>query len=140
MAASPTGKQEGAARGSYRLGTLAAALCAAVALALTGCGSSSSAAPTTSPSGTSAAVNLDITVSDGTVSPTPGETAVALGSAVHLSVTSDVSDEVHVHGYDLEKEVAAGGTVTFDFTADQAGTFEIESHESDLLLTKLVVS
>ena len=31
---------------------------------------------------------------------------------------SAVTDEVHVHGYDIMKDVKAGGTVTFDFPAD----------------------
>ena len=39
---------------------------------------------------------------------------------------SDVSDEVHVHGYDLMKDVEAGQTVTFSFPADITGIFEIE--------------
>ncbi|MFN8162742.1 MAG: hypothetical protein U0R26_02725 [Solirubrobacterales bacterium] len=39
---------------------------------------------------------------------------------------SDVSDEVHVHGYDLMKDVKAGGTVEFDFPASIEGVFEAE--------------
>jgi hypothetical protein len=139
VGAATIGKNRGRDR-LHRGGAHLAALCAVVVLALAGCSSSSSAAPATSPTATGAAVSLDISISGGTVSPAPGESAIALGSAVHLSVTSDAADEVHVHGYNLEKEVPAGGTVTFDFTADQAGTFEVETHESDLLLTKLVVS
>src|SRR5688572_1177426 len=32
------------------------------------------------------------------------------GDTVRFSVASDVADHVHVHGYDLKKDVAAGGT------------------------------
>ena len=46
-------------------------------------------------------------------------------------MTSDVADEVHVHFNDDEKDVAAGGTVTFDFTADKPGVYEVELHEPD---------
>ena len=39
---------------------------------------------------------------------------------------SDVADEVHMHGYDIEKDVKAGGSVTFDFPATIEGIFEAE--------------
>jgi hypothetical protein len=48
------------------------------------------------------------------------------GDQIHFKVRSDVSDEVHVHGYDLMKDVKAGGTVAFDFPATIEGIFEAE--------------
>ena len=48
------------------------------------------------------------------------------GERVRFQVTSDVAEEVHVHGYDLHKDVAAGGTVSFDFPASISGLFVIE--------------
>jgi hypothetical protein len=48
------------------------------------------------------------------------------GDRIHFKVRSDVSDEVHVHGYDLMKDVKAGGTVSFDFPATIEGVFEAE--------------
>jgi hypothetical protein len=48
------------------------------------------------------------------------------GDRVRLVVRSDVADEVHVHGYDLKKDVAAGGSVSFNFPASLEGVFEIE--------------
>jgi hypothetical protein len=48
------------------------------------------------------------------------------GDRIHFKVRSDVSDEVHVHGYDLMKDVKAGGTVAFDFPATIEGVFEAE--------------
>jgi len=48
------------------------------------------------------------------------------GDRVVFTVSSDVGDEVHVHGYDLMKDVGAGHTVRFDFPADIAGIFEVE--------------
>lgn len=49
-----------------------------------------------------------------------------VGDQIHFKVESDVSDEVHVHGYDLHKDVKAGGTVEFDFPASLEGVFEAE--------------
>ncbi|HEX4464916.1 MAG TPA: hypothetical protein VH042_09790 [Solirubrobacterales bacterium] len=48
------------------------------------------------------------------------------GEQVRFKVDSDVSDEVHVHGYDIMKDVEAGGSVNFDFPATIEGVFEAE--------------
>ncbi len=48
------------------------------------------------------------------------------GEQVRFKVDSDVSDEVHMHGYDIMKDVEAGGSVTFDFPATIEGIFEAE--------------
>lgn len=48
------------------------------------------------------------------------------GDEIRFEVVSDVADEVHVHGYDLMQNVAAGGTVSFDFPAEIEGIFEVE--------------
>jgi hypothetical protein len=48
------------------------------------------------------------------------------GDQIHFKVRSDVADEVHVHGYDLMKDVKAGGTIAFDFPATLEGVFEAE--------------
>jgi hypothetical protein len=80
-----------------------------------------------------------VALKDGKVSPKAHRVKVALGSPVRILVSSDVDDEVHVHGYEIEREVAAGQTVTVDFTADQSGVFEVESHKTGLLLLQLQV-
>jgi hypothetical protein len=48
------------------------------------------------------------------------------GDRIRFRVKSDVAEEVHVHGYDLMKDVKAGGTVNFDFPATIEGVFEAE--------------
>ncbi len=48
------------------------------------------------------------------------------GERVRFKVDSDVSDEVHMHGYDIMKDVEAGGSVSFDFPATLEGVFEAE--------------
>jgi hypothetical protein len=48
------------------------------------------------------------------------------GERVRFKVDSDVSDEVHMHGYDIMKDVKAGGSVSFDFPASIEGVFEAE--------------
>jgi hypothetical protein len=48
------------------------------------------------------------------------------GERVQFVVKSDVADEVHVHGYDVSKDLPAGGSVRFSFPARLEGVFEIE--------------
>lgn len=48
------------------------------------------------------------------------------GDQIRFKVESDVSDEIHVHGYDIMKDVEAGGSVSFDFPATIEGGFEAE--------------
>jgi FlaG/FlaF family flagellin (archaellin) len=48
------------------------------------------------------------------------------GEEVRFEVDSDVSDEIHMHGYDIMKDVKAGGSVSFDFPATIEGVFEAE--------------
>jgi plastocyanin len=54
------------------------------------------------------------------------ELEYSAGEEIRFEVSSDVADEVHVHGYDLMQEVPAGGTVSFDFPAEIEGIFEVE--------------
>jgi hypothetical protein len=48
------------------------------------------------------------------------------GQRVRFRVISDVSDEIHVHGYDFHKDVKKGGSVSFSFPATIDGIFDIE--------------
>ena len=82
---------------------------------------------------------VDVAIRGGKVTPAPGRTEIAKGRTVRLRVRSDHDDVLHVHGYDKEAKLPAGRAVTVTFTADRTGLFEVETHESDLLLTQLVV-
>jgi hypothetical protein len=62
------------------------------------------------------------------------------GDEIRFDVTSDAADEVHVHGYDIEEEVPAGGTAKFDFPADLEGVFEVELHGSETQIAELTVN
>ena len=59
---------------------------------------------------------------------------------VVIVVHSDTADEVHVHGYDIGKDVAAGGTVRIPFTADTRGRFEIELENTGVQIAELTVT
>jgi hypothetical protein len=59
---------------------------------------------------------------------------------VRFVVKSDVSDEIHVHGYDFKKTVKAGGKVTFSFPAKIDGEFVVELEGRAEQIAKLVVN
>jgi hypothetical protein len=65
---------------------------------------------------------------------------VKLGENVILRLTSDSDEDYHVHGYDLEQKVAAGVEAQFEFKADMAGDFEVESHVTEKVYVVLHVS
>jgi hypothetical protein len=48
------------------------------------------------------------------------------GDTIDITVKSDVADEVHFHGYDIGKDVEAGGSVQFKVPATIEGEFEME--------------
>jgi hypothetical protein len=56
---------------------------------------------------------------------------VAKGDEVTIVVSADAEDDIHLHGYDIEKPVEPGKPATFKFTADIEGIFEIESHVAE---------
>ena len=64
---------------------------------------------------------------------------VKLGDHVVLRLVSDTDETYHVHGYDLEQKVAAGVEAQFEFTADKAGDFEVESHNTEKVYVVLHV-
>ncbi|XDV69068.1 hypothetical protein AB5J51_30415 [Streptomyces sp. R33] len=82
---------------------------------------------------------VTLAVRDGKVSPAPGRTELRRGERIALRVTSDRSDTLHVHGYDKELALPAGQEATLVLTADRSGLFEVETHESRLVLTQLLV-
>lgn len=94
--------------------------------------------PSPSPSEASI-VAVDVEVADGRV-PGRKELDVPLGAEILLTVTSDVADEVHVHGYDVMADVEPGTPVELAFTADVPGVFEVELEDEGLLLIELTVT
>ena len=82
---------------------------------------------------------IEATAADGTVATGGGRHELALGDVVLIRITSDVADEVHVHGYDYSFPVSPGVPAEMKFRADIAGVFEVELEESKLKLFDLLV-
>jgi hypothetical protein len=97
--------------------------------------SSAPASATASPAGE----RIEVQVTGGQASGDTGRVPVASGEHVTLVITSDVADEVHVHGYDLEAELTPGEPTEIAFDATIPGVFEVELHEAGTLLLSLQV-
>lgn len=69
-----------------------------------------------------------------------GTLSVPVGETVTLRITSDIADEVHIHGYDLVLDLTAGTMSEISFSADIPGVFEIETHNSALVIANLEAS
>ena len=71
--------------------------------------------------------------------PGPGQIRVKQGDQVAFAVHVDQPDTVHVHGYDIEKDVQPGKDTKISFTADITGIFDIELHSTDEQIAQLRV-
>jgi len=114
------------------LGLAAVVAVVAIAIAVSGGGDDSSSGATTSGPQT-------VTVVNG--KPDGGVKILRYkkGDTVDLTVKSDTADEIHIHGYDLHKDVEKGGSVHFSFPATIDGEFEIELEEAKQQLASLRV-
>jgi FtsP/CotA-like multicopper oxidase with cupredoxin domain len=132
-----------------RVGTLIVLVAVAVGLFIVlsgndddnGGGGSGSTTSATDSTGSNPSGGTTITVQDD--KPVGGiqTIEVSKGDQVHFTVISkNVSDEVHVHGYDLMQDVAPGKPVTFDFTADIEGVFEAELEDAHAQILELRVN
>lgn len=99
--------------------------------------SAAAQAPTQPP--LAAEQTISAQINGGKIEGVPAQVEVDRGTPVRIEVTSDRSDELHVHGYDKTVPLTAGSPAAVAFVADLPGVFEVETHDSGLLLFQLVV-
>ena len=96
--------------------------------------SSATASPTSTPQ--AAGSNINVSFAAGQVSGDTGRIPVEAGSQVTITVSSDVADEIHLHGYDLSADVGPEAPGSLTFQATIPGVFEVElENRGTLLLT-----
>jgi heme/copper-type cytochrome/quinol oxidase subunit 2 len=98
----------------------------------------STAEPTTTTAGFSGTL-IEAKVTGDQVDTASRRVRVSRGEKVRIQVEADHAEEVHVHGYDLKKDVAPGEPAVIEFTADAPGVFEVELEEAALKLFELQV-
>ena len=124
--------------------------CATVAL-VAGCGSSSGGtSPTTAepvPSTDSAAsvsaqldiLRMNLSIDGGTVEPTNQRLDASVGQTISMSITSDVTDELHVHSVPEHTfEIEPGEDQLFSITGDVAGVGYVEQHHRERAVAPLI--
>jgi FtsP/CotA-like multicopper oxidase with cupredoxin domain len=72
-----------------------------------------------------------IRIRGGEVAGGPVEIKAKKGDTVAIMVSADAPDEIHLHGYDIEKTAAPGQPARFLFKANLEGGFDIESHVAE---------
>ncbi|MFE5511579.1 hypothetical protein ACFQ9J_13300 [Streptomyces sp. NPDC056529] len=92
-----------------------------------------------SPRPTEPGRTVTLTITGKSVQPPPSRIELKKGEQLTLRVTSDRDDTLHVHGYDRELPLSPGTPATLTLTVDRTGLFEVETHDSGLVLTQLVV-
>jgi hypothetical protein len=137
-----------------------AGICAVLALfgsglLLASCGGDDEADTTTETTGTTTTETQPTTVTDPT--PDEGPTVVTIvvvngapkggivretvdkGDRVVLVVRSDVTDHVHLHGYDIMRDVAPGSPARLRFRATIPGRFEVELEDRGVQIADITV-
>jgi hypothetical protein len=144
------------------LGRRLAGLCALLALvgsglALASCGGDDgeNASPTTET--TTTATTTTETTTETTPTPPPGPTEIQIvvvngaprggivretvekNDRVVLIVQADVSDHIHLHGYDIMRDVAPGRPARLPFRATIPGRFEVELEDRGVQIADVTV-
>ncbi len=152
-----------ARRTSVRRGVRDTAVALVLGLALAGCGDgagtapagdaaspSPSPSPSTSsspsasasektPSASPAAVTLAVQVRGDEVTPLAEQVDLPVGETLVVTVDADRAGELHVHA-DPEQHLAFdSGTAEFEVTLETPGSVDIEEHEADALVARVLV-
>ena len=98
-----------------------------------------SGSPTPSPSPTPTAALIEVTVRGDRVQG-PDRAAIRQGEQVILVIHADVSDHVHVHGYDLMADIEPGRPARIRFRANVPGVFEVELEDAGRPLLELEIA
>jgi uncharacterized lipoprotein YajG len=105
----------------------------------------STSAPTPAQTSTSASTStpgirrIDITVTGKQVTPTPAVVNINVGESLTIAVTSDHNDQLHAHGFEIEKDIKAGQPLVITVTGAQTGVFDVELHHPALRILQVAV-
>ena len=78
--------------------------------------------------GTSGPAHLEVPLTLGEGGLTPHVIQAKQGDMVMLKIEAHEAGQLHLHGYDIEQELAAGGVTQMQFTADATGRFKFTFH------------
>ena len=84
--------------------------------------------------------SFSVEISGGTVVGGIPRFEASMSDLILIAVTSDISDEVHLHVYDLTVVVGPGEPAVFNIEATIPGVFEAELHDAGFRVFELEVS
>jgi hypothetical protein len=83
---------------------------------------------------------VDVTIKDGTVTPTNEQLQAALKEPIVIRVNSDAADQLHVHSTPEHTfNVEAKPAQVFQFTVDVPGKVDVELHHMDKTIATITV-
>jgi hypothetical protein len=82
---------------------------------------------------------INVTVT-GARSMSPETLTANFDDTLTVNITSDITGEVHLHGYDIQFSCVAGQVTTRTFKADKSGRFPIEWESTGTPLGALAVT
>jgi len=82
---------------------------------------------------------MTISIKGKTVTPRPGQIDLGVGESITITVTSDHDDELHAHGFEVDRELKAGVPTRVILRGSQPGRYEIETHHPPLRLLQVDV-
>ncbi len=82
---------------------------------------------------------IEVTISEGNMTPSGERVEVAVDQPVDLVVTSDEPGEIHMHTEPAQTFEYQAGTDTFGFQISRPGIVEVESHTLDEIIVQLEV-
>ncbi len=113
--------------------TLVAAWVLVPACGLVACGGAQHPSPAAGP-------DVTVTIAKGQVTPTNATLQARVHQTITLNVTSDATDELHVHSVpDHQFEVAAAPNQAFRFSVNVPGNVEVELHHLDRTIATIQV-
>jgi hypothetical protein len=62
------------------------------------------------------------------------------GDDIRFTVKSDEAWEIHFHGYDIAKDVKAGGEVSYNVPGTISGVFEVEIEDTATQIAQITVN
>jgi hypothetical protein len=82
---------------------------------------------------------VQVIVTGREVRPAPSRVEIKVGELLRLQVTSDHDDELHVHGFEVERELTAGKPALIELRGERPGLYEVETHNPALRLLQVLV-
>ena len=98
-----------------------------------------STSPTGGASGTATGRTLAVTVTGKQVTPAPATVDLAVGETLTLTVTSDHDDQLHAHGFEIERDSRPACRRRCVLKGAEPGLYEVEMHHPELKLLSVAV-